>query len=417
MSQASRTGTLRRLALLSALYLVQGLPFGFQVGALPYFLRERGVSLSTIGFAGALALPWALKFLWAPVVDRWGSARFGHWKSWIVPLQLGMVLSFLAAATLDPAQDLPRLLFLIFLLNLLAATQDIAVDGWAVDLLGPRELGPGNAAQVIGYKVGMLLAGGVLVWATSRIGWSGAFMVMALLVAVVLLAVVMVREAPPPEGGSPARESIWAVLQTLLAALRRPGSTWVLVTVATYKMGESMIDTMFKPFLMDAGLSASDLGLWLGTWGMGASLAGSAIGGALAFRWHRTRALQLTAALRVLPEIAQWGLALAPDLISPDTVIAVGLAENLAGGALTTVMFACMMGWVDRRIGATHFTLLASVEVWGKSPSSWVSGLAADQWGYGTVFLIGVCFSTVFLIWVGPLARLGPDARGAEGSG
>ncbi len=407
----------RRLVLLGSLYLVQGLPFGFQVGALPYMLRERGVSLTTIGLAGALALPWALKFLWAPLVDRWGSHRFGRRKSWIVPLQALMVVCFGCAAAVDPSEQLRTLLALIFVLNLLAATQDIAVDGWAVDLLTPAELGPGNAAQVIGYKVGMLLAGGILVWATAAIGWSGAFVAMASLVALVLVGVVFVREVPGSQASQEGAQSIASVLRTLRLALMRPGSAWVLGTVATYKVGESMIDAMFKPFLLDAGFTASELGLWLGTWGMGASLLGSAAGGAMAFRWPRLRALQLTAALRLLPEIAQCGLAFAPELLSAEAVIGVGLAENLFGGALTTVMFACMMGWVDRRIGATHFTLLASVEVWGKAPASWLSGVGAEHWGYGGVFLIGVCLSTAFLVWVGPLAALRPGERPRDALG
>jgi predicted MFS family arabinose efflux permease len=271
--------------------------------------------------------------------------------------------------------------------------------------------------QVIGYKVGMLLAGGILVWATAHIGWRGAFLAMAGLAAAVLIGVLLTPESPGSESSQSARASIRAVLGALWTALRRPGGAWILVTVATYKLGESMIDAMFKPFLLDLGFTASQLGMWLGSWGMGASVLGSAAGGYLAFRWRRLSALRLTAALRVLPELAQWCLALAPSLATSEAVIAVGIAENLFGGALTTVMFASMMGWVDKRIGATHFTLLASVEVWGKAPGSWLSGVAADAWGYGVVFLSGVCLSTAFLVWVGPLARGRPVSGRWAGTG
>jgi PAT family beta-lactamase induction signal transducer AmpG len=407
--------TRRRIALLSALYLVQGLPFGFQTGALPLYLREQGVSLATIGFSGALALPWALKFLWAPMVDRWGSRRFGRRRSWIIPLQILMVLGFVLAAGVDPETDLHVLMGLIFALNLFAATQDIAVDGWAVDLLGPRELGPGNAAQVIGYKLGMLFAGGVLVWMTLHIGWSGAFLAMAALVAVVVVVVLLTEEAPEAESMDRSRASLRAVLRTLWQAVRRPGNGWVLVTVATYKTGESLIDTMFKPFMMDAGFAVHELGAIMGTYGLGMSILGSLIGGGLAMRLPLIRALQLTAVIRLLPQLGQWGLALSAGAINRELAIGIILAENLAGGALTTVMFAAMMSWVDKRIGATHFTVLASIEVWGKAPASWLSGVMAEAWGYAPTFLVGVCMGAGFLIWVIPLSRWAPPMGDASG--
>ncbi len=399
----------RRVVLLAALYLVQGLPFGFQTGALPLYLREQGVSLATIGLSGALALPWALKFLWAPLVDRWGSRRLGRRKSWIIPLQLLMMVGFAVAAGVDPETDLHTLLGIVFVLNLLAATQDIAVDGWAVDLLGPRDLGPGNAAQVIGYKLGMLVAGGVLVWATLHIGWHGAFVGMAALVGVVAVLVMFAEEVPADEVGGSARESVRAVCATLWSTIKRPGNTWVLITVATYKTGESLIDAMFKPFMMDAGFATHELGAIMGTWGLGFSIAGSVVGGALAMRLPLLKALQWTAVVRLIPQLGQWGLALHPEPLNRDLAIAVILAENLCGGALTTVMFASMMSWVDKRIGATHFTVLASVEVWGKAPASWLSGVIAEGFGYAPTFLAGVVLGAAFCIWIGPLSRWSPN--------
>ena len=111
-----------------------------------------------MGLLAGLAAPWMFKFLWAPVVDRWWSPRFGRRRSWIVPLQALLVLACLAAAAVHDQVWL--LLGLVFVMNLLAATQDVAVDGLAVDLLGKDDLGPGNAVQVVGYKLGMILGGG-----------------------------------------------------------------------------------------------------------------------------------------------------------------------------------------------------------------------------------------------------------------
>ena len=180
---------MRKLGPLLALYFAQGLPFGFQATALPLLLRERGVPLQAIGFASLLAAPWMAKPLWAPLVDRYGSVRFGRRKSWIVPMQVGLIGCALAAAR---APSEVALAAIILVMNLFAATQDIAVDALAVSWLEPHELGPGNAVQVVGYKLGMLTGGGLLVWQSARIGWDGLFYAMAGLLALVLALSVLV---------------------------------------------------------------------------------------------------------------------------------------------------------------------------------------------------------------------------------
>jgi MFS family permease len=390
-----------RLPLLFALYFAQGLPFGFQATALPIYLRDRGVSLTAIGFAGALTLPWLLKVFWAPLVDRYGSSRFGHYRSWIVPAQAGLALCA-ALCALVPAQDaLWLLLALVLVMNFFAATQDIAVDGLCVRLLGPGDLGPANAAQVVGYKAGMLTGGGLLVWASARIGWSGLFAAMSALMLAVLAATALLRE--PPRDGTSAGDAgagATATLRGILAALRASAATraglWLLVIVASYKVGEKLIDAMFTPFLRDLGFGVADIGRWLGTYGMAASLAGSLAGGLLCRRVSLERALWLTALWRVPPIAAEWWLTQTTP--TGTAVIAVTVVEHFAGGMLTTAMFAYMMARVDRRIGATHFTLLASVEVLGKSPAAWGSGLIADAYGYAALFGAGLAASVLFVV-------------------
>ena len=395
-----------RVAILGALYLVQGLPFGFQVGALPIYLSELGVGPSLIGLSTVLAAPWGLKFIWAPFVERFGGAR-GTRKRWIVPVQFMMVVVMLFASTISIETHLPLLMVLLFGLNFLAAIQDVAVDGLAVDLLPPEELGIGNSAQVVGYKFGMLLAGGVLVWATGAIGWSGVFLCMAGVVGAVALLMSTVSEPVVADAieGEP-KETLRGIVEALFRALKRPAGGWALLVVATYKMGESLIDVMYKPFLIEQGITASQLGLWLGTWGMLASVLGSLFGGILATRVPLLRLLFVCALIRLVPEVGQFGLAMGWLPVESSVVIWVSLAEHLAGGALTTAMFATMMGWVDRRIGATHFTVFACVEVWGKSSSALMSGVIVEQFSYAVTFGLGVTIGLAFPLL---LLRLPPS--------
>ena len=257
------------LALLSVLYFAQGLPFGFQATALPVYLRISGVSVTTLGFLSLLSAPWMLKVLWAPLVDGHGTARLGRRLSWIVPMQAALAAASLLAAFVDPTRQLAALLALVFAMNLFAATQDIAVDGLAIDTLRPSELGLGNAAQVVGYKLGMLTGGGLLVWASDSIGWRGLFLAMAGLSLLVLGVAALARRlasAPLDESPAPANAPAGAaprlreVLAIALRASSAPGMLWLLAVLATYKLGESMRDVLYKPFLVDSGLTAGTCG-------------------------------------------------------------------------------------------------------------------------------------------------------------
>lgn len=417
---APGAGTLLALA---ALYLAQGLPFGFQAHGLPSYLRASGVDLPAIGLARALALPWMLKALWAPVVDRYGWDRLGRRRSWILPLQVALALACAAAAATPPARGLAPLLGLVLLMNLCAATQDIAVDGLAIDLLRRGQLGAANAAQVVGYKAGMLIGGGLLVWASAWIGWGGMFGVMGGLVLLGLGAALWIREPPREARGARededpaaaeearARSSVAAVLALTWGALRAPGAGWLLLFVGTYKLGESMVDAMFTPFLIDAGFTPADLGRIVGTWGMAASIAGSLAGGWLAHRLSLLGAVGMAALLRAGALGAQCYLAVAGSP-SAGAVLGVTLAEHLFGGALTTAMFAFMMSRVRRSVGATHYTLLASVEAAGKSPGALASGVLAKHLGYAGLFALGTALSLGFLLLLLPLRRAGaaPEA-------
>ena len=405
---------LDRLGILWTLYFVQGLPFGFQATALPVYLRSSGMSLAGVGLATALALPWSLKPLWAPLIDRYGSARLGRRKSWILPLQALLAVTCFAAAKVPPNDGLASLLWLVLAMNLLAATMDIAVDGFAVDVLTTRELGHGNIAQVVGYKAGMLTGGGLLVWASGTIGWTGLFVSMAVLVTLSLLVTlswdenaVVLENRPPAEPAAPAEPAPHRRTGEILAALRRAvtssGAGWLILFVGTYKLGESMADTMFKPFLVDAGYREAQIGLWVGTWGMLCSIAGSVGGGLLARRMPLLRVVGWCAVARALPVAGEWWLTQVDP--TPSRILAVTCFEHLFGGALTTAMFAYMMSRVDRRIGATHYTLLAAVEVWGKLPAAWLSGFIAARASYATLFAVATVLSVAFLALLAPLAR------------
>lgn len=186
MMSAARWGTIpmSTVALLAALYFAQGLPYGFFTQALPVVLRESGFSLFAISATGVLFAPWALKFLWAPYVDHYGTRR-----RWLLTLQLLSAAVTLGLAALDLGSSLRWLLIGIAVVNAISATQDIATDGLAVQLLGPRERGVGNGIQVGAYRIGMIVGGGALLWLFSIAGWRALFVAMSVLLLLTTIPV------------------------------------------------------------------------------------------------------------------------------------------------------------------------------------------------------------------------------------
>ena len=403
------------LATLGSLYLVQGLPYGFQAEALPSLMAERGVTLQSIGFSSALAAPWMCKAFFAPLVDRFGSSRIGRRKSWILPLTALLAATAVAAAFVANRPSFGPLLALIFLMNLFAAAQDIAVDGLAVDILRPEELGAGNSIQVIGYRMGMILSGGVLVYASKFIGWNGLFFTVAAISVLGLLAAFSLQEPARTESteDKAKHQSIFEILRVAITATKLNGGWGFLAVIATYKMGEAMAEGMWKPFLVkEAGYTPAQLGLWVGTYGAIAAIAGSLIGGFLTRRLSFAWALFIPAAFRVLGIAYQWVLVSAG---SPGTTAVIGITvfEHFFAGMITPVMFALMMSRVDRSIGATHYTFLATIEVLGKSPTKFFSGVIAARFGFPGAFAASALASLGFLALL-PLVGRGRAAPNVE---
>jgi MFS family permease len=399
--------TYKKLGLLAALYLAQGLPFGFFTQALPILMRQQGLSLPAISLAHLLALPWALKFLWAPLVDRFGSEKFGRRRSWILPLQAASIVLVTALALTDPRSGLGLMMAGALLTNLVAATQDIAADGLAVSLLNDRERGLGNGVQVAGYRVGMILGGGFLVIVFGRAGWGATLGIMAAILALSTLPVALFRE---PAAGARTRAS-WL---EWLNALRRPGMPLWIALIALFKAGDALASAMVKPLLVDRGLSTDDIGILVGTVGFCAGLAGALAGGFLANRFGRKQAL---IGCGVLQTLAIAGYIAPTWGYGGNTALAVACTlEHFTGGMATVALFTLMMDTSRERYGATDYTVQASVVVIATGAAAVGSGFIADAIGYARHFGVSAIVSAAGVAFAAiAFARgLVPPPRDAE---
>ncbi len=392
----------RRFILLTALYFSQGLPYGFFTQALPAILREQGTSLPDIGLANLLALPWALKFLWAPYLETPLVPALGRRRSWLLALQAATATSLLAFG-LAPSLSVAALLVAVLWMNFLAATQDVPADGFAVDALAPEERGIGNAIQVGGYRIGMIVGGGALLMAHGTIGLSGIFLAMSALVALASIPVLSAQE--PPTHLAPATDP-----PGLRRFLRRPDARRILALCLTYKLGESFGNGMLRPFLTDHGYRLEDLGWVLGTVGFGAGLAGALVGGALVRPLGRRRSLVLFGLLQAAAVLGfAWLSWVGPN---PARVAAVAAAEHFASGMATAALFTAMMDFTRRDASATEYTVQASAVVIAQGIGAALSGVSAQALGYTGHFVAaaGLCLAAMGAVWL-VLADLdGPTA-------
>lgn len=381
---------MRRVALLASLYFAQGLPFGFFTQAVPVLLRQSGASLPEIGLANLLALPWALKFLAAPLVDRVGAGRR---RRVILPLQAAAVCVLAALAFVDPARAIPALIVATLLSNLLAAGQDIATDALAVDLLDERQRGLGNGVQVAGYRLGMIAGGGALLVVFEALGWTRSFGAMAAMLALASLPVLFAREPAPV--ARPAASSDW---RAILDWWRHSDTAAWLLLLAAFKFGDALASAMVRPLLVDQGLDLADVGWMLGWLGSGMGLTGALVGGWLAGRVGRRPALL---ACGVLQSASILGYAWAAAYPSLGALWAAGAAEHLFGGMATAALFTAMMDACRPDRAATDYTLQASVVVAATGLGSVVAGLSAHALGYVTHFGVSAALS---LLAVGMVA-------------
>lgn len=304
MTALARLTQRQTLALLLTLYLAQGLPAGFITQALPAILRSYHASLVMIGWSGLVMMPWAVKFLWSPWVDTHYSARIGQARSWILPTQLLAVVLLVVVAFFEPTrlQDhaaVVQLYAVLFGLSLLGATQDVATDGLATRLLKadpnlPSSLtepdtrhqqSQGNAVQVIGYRVGLIVGGGLLLTWLERIGWRNGFLALAGLVLLNTIPIWRYREAARAAQVSsnltkrstpPNFTQLWYALseQYRYFTAHRELRAWLGVLL-TFKIADGISSGMVKPMMVDSGVSLADMGLWVTVLGSAASLTGA----------------------------------------------------------------------------------------------------------------------------------------------
>ncbi len=417
-TRSTAPGRPGKLLGLGALYFAQGVPLGVAAEYLPVALRQSHASYSLIAAVSWLQLPWTLKVLWARAGDA--PALRSRARAVVLALQVALA-GTLALYTLRPLADARWLWFaLTAAAALLAATQDVFVDGLAVRTLTDDERGLGNVAQVGAYRLGMVAGGAGLLSLGGVLGERAALFGLAGLTLVACVGVLGVGERRPSEpGGAPSaappppREGREGEVRATLAALRsmaRPEVRTVLIVAFTFKLGLHAAAALLKPVLVDGGWSKERIGALAVTVGTLAGVLGSVAGGLLHRKLGDRRALAVAAGLQAL--------ACAPLLLlvghtaRTGWVTAALAAEHGASGVGTTVLFSALMGATSKRNASLEFTVLSTANAVSLAVAGAGAGLLADLVGPRFVFVLGATGALGALAF---LPRWEPAARALRG--
>ncbi|HEX9193814.1 MAG TPA: MFS transporter, partial [Burkholderiales bacterium] len=408
-----------------------GMPLGWVYTTLQFFLVALGIPKSTIGLLSVVSFPWLLKFLWSPLVDRYAPRWPGRRRSWIILAQLALAGTFgalaafawrmLAARQAGELLGAAPIVIGLFAVGIafLSATQDIALDAYAVEVLHKEEQGPVSGLRTLFYRLGMLLAGAFAVSASDWLGWPAVFLVIGCAFAAFTL---LVLAAPEPDVPAAAPRSLAkAVVEPLRTFFARPDAIGIALFLVFYKFGDNMGGTMVNPFLKDLCFSNAEAGVAIKTIGTIATISGTLVGGFLLARLGLGRALWifgvLQAAANLVYSAAAISRAVPLDIAQCAGLPAISAAtrlwtygaiasENAAQGLATAAQAVLLLRVCDRRYSATQFALLSSLFALGRWGSGPPSGYLAQAVGYPVFFAL--CATVMALPGFFFLHRLAP---------
>jgi len=402
----------RKLSWIALLYFAEGLPFGMAKEVWPVYFRVHGASLTDVGLMSLLGLPWTLKVTWSPLVDRYGERR-----QWIVACLVVLAALMLLTPVFDASAISPGFWALLLGITMASATQDVAIDAYTVGFVARGEEGDANGVRVSAYRVALIASGGGLVVLSRWWPWWSVYGVAALM----FFALASVTMRAPRVDQAPAGQREWLI--PTKRWLLRPGAPAVVLFILTYKLGDAAIGPMIKPFWLDRGLSASEIGLVSTSFGMLATIAGALIGGRITSRWGIFHALWTLGLAQAASNLGYATVAVLNPPPATAVVSSLGdlgaflhepvraliysasIVESFTGGLGSAAFLAFLMNLCEKEHAAVQYALLSALFALSRDVAGAASGWATTRLGFGSYFLL--TFALAF-----PALGLLPFVRG-----
>jgi MFS transporter, PAT family, beta-lactamase induction signal transducer AmpG len=373
-----------KMLVIMVLAAASGYPNQLTESALQAWLKDAHVSNTTIGVMSYVALPYLLKPLWAPFVDRFPMPFLGRRRGWILVTQLAMAVAIAALALQNPAQALLPVAVCAVIITFFSATQDIAYDAYRTDVSLPSERGPAAAATNLGYRVASWTASSLALLVADYFGWRLAFLVMG---AVMTFFCIATWRAPEPdypeESPRSLRESIVMPLKELLAG---PGTAALIIVVLLFKIGDAFAQKLFTPFMLDIGFTKTQLAVIVKSLFTTGSLLGAVLGGVLMVRLGLLRSMLLFGVAQAITNLLY--VALAATGKSYALMVVAVLIEHMAAAMGNIALVALIMALCDVRYSAFQYALLSAIALLPRYGLGYPAGWVADHGGWYVYFVV-----------------------------
>lgn len=363
----------KRMLILILMGFSSGLPLLATGSTLQAWMSDEQVDLALIGIFSLVGLPYTIKFLWAPVMDRYIPPFLGRRRGWTLIFQITVILSLLLLSFAKPAQSPGMVALFALLVTLFSASQDVVLDAYRRDLLPENELGLGTSFFINGYRIGMLVSGALALFLADQLPWQTVYIILSVFM---LIGIVTTLFAPTPARDTNHPKSLKAaVLDPFIDYFKKEQAWIILAFILLYKIGDLMASNMTTPFILQIGFSKTELAAIAKTFGLAATLVGGLAGGILILKTGIVRALWIFGFLQM---ISTFGFSL-QAVVGYDLWVLTGVIafENLASGMGTSAFAAYMASLCNQCFTATQYALLSSLmgipRVILAAPTGWMA--------------------------------------------
>lgn len=378
------------MAALLLLGFSSGLPFLLTRSNLQAWMTKENVDITAIGLINLVALPYSLKFVWAPLLDRFVPPFLGRRRGWLILTQIVLAGAIAAMAVQKPAQALQLVVINALAIAFFGATQDIAADAYRTDVLEKLEMGAGAAVFVLGYRIAVLVTGSLAFILADQMPWPIVYLLMSVLMLIGIVATIFAPE-PVLDHNRPASLAE-AVILPFREFLQRNGlllGGLILLFIIVYNLADALLGSLSTPFLLKGvGFSQTDIGAIRGGMGLIATIVGTLAGGSIVSQLGINRSLWIFAALQALSNLSYFAIALAGKNY-PLLVLGINV-ENFCGGIVSAGFVAYLMSLCNQRYSATQYALLTSFMAFSRDLLVAPSGFLQQATGWPVFFLITI---------------------------
>jgi PAT family beta-lactamase induction signal transducer AmpG len=395
----------KRTAFVVLQSFASGLPLGLVWIAIPDWMRDIGVDIRVVGLITLAQAPWTFKLLWAPLMDRYVPPFWGRRRGWMAVTQVALFAVSLLLAGVGQRPDAIWVVgALAMAIALASATQDVAIDAYAVEVLHKDEQGAASGARVAVYRAALFASSGLAISMAARVGWP---IVNVALAFVYLPMLLITWKSPEPEVQAPVprtlRDAVW---QPFLSFLSRPRALEILAFVVLYKISDQLTQALTRPFLIDMGYNADQRGIAVGLITITTTIVGAVFGGWVTTLAGLGHALWIFGFLQLFSNIGYYILSILGRPVAPALYAATGF-ELLTSGMGTGAFSVLLLRLTEKRFSATQYALFSSLFALPRVAAGPITGFAVSAIGWSSFFLTTLVIGIPGLLMLNRFAPFG----------